>query len=183
MKGRLKIIIKAIPSKDGFFSVNQIAKETLIGAKGVQIVLDRLFREGLIQRFDLVPNPGENSPLRGRPKKRTIYQVTDKKRFEERFSPRLKQNTGADRMWKMIRYKRSFTIRDLVVLAEVKRENARWFVKQLYRARYIVPSRSGGPGVEWSLIKLRDPGPKRPYLSDAAITKKGKESGPTSRPN
>lgn len=182
MRGRLATISKAISSRNGFFSAKQISAETLIDFKNVQIALDRLFREGVVQRFDLVPNPGEAAPMRGRPKKRTVYQVADKKRFEERFSPKLKQNTGADRMWKMIRYKRTFTVRDLVVLAEVKREYARWFVKQLYRARYIVPSRSGGPGVEWSLIKLRDPGPKRPYLGNAGITKKGKESGSRSRP-
>ena len=183
MKERLKIIGKAISLKEGFFSVNQIAKGTLFNPKNVQIILDRLFREGMVQRFDLIPNPGEKAPLRGRPKKRTIYQISDKKKFKERFEPRLKKNVAADRMWAVIRNKEIFTIKDLIILAGVKRENARFFVKRLYRARYISPSKSGGPGVEWFLIRRRDPGPKRPYLGDAAITEKRKESGPTSRPN
>jgi hypothetical protein len=59
-------------------------------------------------------------------------------------------------------------LRDLVVLAGAKRENARWFVKMLYRAGYISPSKSGGPGVEWSLIRFKDPGPQRPYLGNVA---------------
>jgi len=168
MKGRLKIVSEAISLKGGFFSAKQIAKETSIDFKDVQIVLDRLFREGMVQRFDLIPNPGEGAPLRGRPKKRTIYQIADGRSFVNRFKPKLKPDTAADRMWKVIRGKRDFSIKDLVVLAEVKRENARWFVKMLYRARYISPSKSGGPGVEWSLIKIKDPGPKRPYLGNVA---------------
>ena len=172
---RLKIIGKAISLKAGFFSVNQIAKETLINTKDVQIVLDRLFRKGMIQRFDLVPNPGEKAPLRGRPGKRRIYQISDKKKLKERFGPKLKKDTAADRIWKVIRDKETFTIKDLIILADVRRENARWFMKRLYHARYISPSKSGGPGVEWSLIRRRDPGPKRPDPADAGNN--GKEQG------
>jgi hypothetical protein len=164
VKRRLKIVSEVISLKGGFFSAKQIAKETSIDFIDVQIVLDRLFREGMVQRFDLIPNPGEGAPLRGRPKKRTVYQIRDKKSFENRFRPKLKPNTACDRMWKVIRGKQTFSIKDLIVLAEVKRENARWFVKMLYRGRYISPSKSGGPGVEWSLIKIKDPGPRRPYL-------------------
>jgi predicted ArsR family transcriptional regulator len=164
MKNRLRIIIEKISSKAGFFSTKQIAKEILISPKDVQIVLDRLFREGMVQRFDLIPNPGEAAPLRGRPKKRTIYQVASKTKLKERFRSKVKQDTAADRMWKIIRAKRDFTVRDLVVLAGAKKENARWFLKKLYRARYISPSGLRG---EWSLIKLRDPGPQRPYLGKA----------------
>jgi hypothetical protein len=168
VKARLKRISKAISLKNGFFSVKQISKETFIGSKDVQIVLDWLFREGLVQRFDLIPNPGEGSPLRGRPKKRTIYQVTDKKKFEKRFRPKLKENAAADRMWKIIRYRESFTIRYLVVLCDVGKENARWFVKMLAKADFICPCGSTGRALEWRLVRLRDPGPKRPYLSNMA---------------
>ena len=171
MRRCLKVIGKAISLKIGFFSAKQIAKETLIDFIDVQIVLNKLFREGMLQRFDLVPNPGEGAPLRGRPRKRTIYQIADKKSLEDRFKPRLKENTAMDRMWRVIRIKRDFSVRDLIALADVKRENARFFVKQLYRARYISPSKSGGPGVEWSLIKFRDPGSKRPYLGNVARPK------------
>jgi len=166
MKMRLKIIGKVISLKNGFFSVKQISKETLIGSKDVQIVLDRLFREGLIERFDLIPNPGEDSPLRGRPKKRVIYQVTNKNEFKKRFGPKMKENTAQGRMWKIIRGKEDFTVRDLIVLAGVKKENARWFVKMLSKAKYISPFGSVGRSVQWGLIRLRDPGPKRPFLGD-----------------
>jgi hypothetical protein len=172
MRRRLKTISKAISLKNGFFSVKQISKETFIGSKDVQIVLDRLFREGLVERFDLIPNPGEGSPLRGRPKKRKIYQLADKKKFKERFGPRFKQNTAADRMWKIIRYRESFTIRDLVVLCGVGKEHARWFVKMLAKAGFISPFGFFGRSVQWGLIRLRDPGPKRPFLGDIIGRKK-----------
>ena len=168
MRGRLKTISKAISLKNGFFSVKQISLETRIGPKDVQIVLDRLFRGGLLERFDLVPNPGEGSPLRGRPKKRTIYQVTDKKKFEKRFRPKLKENTGVGRMWKVIRYRESFTIRDLIVNCNVGKEHARWYVKMLVKAGFICPCGSTGRALEWRLVRLRDPGPKRPYLGNMA---------------
>ena len=166
MRTRLKTIGKAVSLKNGFFSVKQISVETCIGFKDVQIVLDRLFREGLVERFDLIPNPGEGSPLRGRPKKRKIYQVTDKKKFKERFGPRFKPNTGSDRIWKIIRYREIFTIRDLVVNCSVGKELVRWMVKRLAKAGFIRPCGSTGRSVQWSLVRRRDPGPKRPFLGD-----------------
>ena len=164
MEGRLKIIHKAISSKSGFFSVKQISKEISIDFKNVQIVLDRFLREGVLERFDLVPNPGEAAPLRGRPKKRTIYQIKNRKKFKERFAPKLKKNTAADRMWKIIRYRESFTIRNLVVLCGVGKEHARWFARMLARAGFICPCGSAGRALEWKLVRLRDPGPQRPFL-------------------
>lgn len=166
MKGRLKKVSKAILLKNGFFSARQISKETLIDSKGVKIVLDRLFREGLLERFDLVPNPGEGAPLRGRPKKRTIYQLADKSEFEKRFGPKFKQDTAADRMWKIVRYRESFTIRNLIVLCNVGKEHARWYVKMLARAGFICPCGLAGRALEWRLVRLRDPGPKRPYVGN-----------------
>jgi len=164
VKARLKRISKAISLKNGFFSVKQISKETFIGSKDVQIVLDRLFREGLVQRFDLIPNPGEDSPLRGRPKRRTIYQLANRSEFKKRFGPKMKLNTAEDRLWKIVRYRESFLVRDLVVLCDVGKEHARWYVKMLAKAGFVCPCGSVGHALEWRLVRLRDPGPRRPYL-------------------
>jgi hypothetical protein len=180
VKGRLKTICKAVSQRNGFFSVKQVSKETLIRSKDIQTVLDTLFREGLVERFDLIPNPGEDSPLRGRPKKRKIYQVSNKKKFKERFGPKLKHNTAADRMWKIIRYRENLTIRDLIVLCNVGKEYARWYVKMLVRAGFICPCGSVSRALEWRLVRLRDPGPRRPYIGD--VIRRGK-SGPALRPN
>jgi DNA-binding Lrp family transcriptional regulator len=164
---RLKIVGSAVLKKKCFFSVRQISLETSIAAREVRVILDRLMREGLVQRFDLVPNQGESSPLRGRPKKRVVYQIAFRERLEACISPKLKENTAQDRMWRAIRAKSQadgyFTRTDLIVLAEVSSEIAVWFTKMLRRAGIIQPSRDSGPGVKWRM--LRDPGPRRPHIS------------------
>jgi DNA-binding Lrp family transcriptional regulator len=164
MTERLKIIGEVILGEKGLFSVKKVARETGLSIDDVQVVLDRLFREGVLLRFKRDP---EFAPLRGRPKSKTIYQRANKESIGRKIGPRLKEDTAQDRMWSVIRnhskLKGPFTIRDVIMLAEVKRENARWFVKMLRRAGIIRPSKPGGPGVEWRLIK--DVGPKRPYVS------------------
>ena len=95
------------------------------------------------------------------------YRITDKKALAKRIAPKLKEETVQDRMWFIIRKKRLFVLRDLIVLAGVKRETARWFLKALRRAGIVRPSRPAGPGVEWRLVK--DVGPKRPYVTGKSI--------------
>jgi predicted transcriptional regulator len=56
----------------------------------------------------------------------------------------------------------SFNLHDLTVLAGAKKGTARWYLKALRRAGYILPSRKAGPGVEWRLTG--NFGPKRPYI-------------------
>ncbi len=171
---RLKIIGEVILQEQGLFTVKKISRETGLSTGDVQTVLDRLFRAGLLLRFK---TDAEFAPLRGRPKSRMIYQPSSREAIAQKIGPKLKENTSQDRMWSVIRNKSradgSFTVRDVMLLAEVKRENARWFVKMLRRAGYIRPSKPGGPGVEWRLIK--DVGPKRPYVG-----KKEKISWPIS---
>jgi len=164
MTERLKIIGEVILGEKGLFSVKKVARETGLSSADVQIVLDRLFREGVLLRFKRDP---QFAQLRGRPKSKMIYERSSRKVLLQKIGPRLKEDTAQDRMWSVIRNKSKldgcFTVRDVILLAEVKRENARWFVKMLRRAGYIKPSKPGGPGVEWRLV--RDCGPKRPYVS------------------
>ncbi len=85
-----------------------------------------------------------------------------------RVAHKLKEGTAQDRMWSVIRNKSKmdghFTTHDVVILAEVKREMARWTLKMLRRAGYIRPSKPRGRGTYWTLVK--DPGPRRPYVGD-----------------
>ena len=180
MTERLKIIGEVILGEKGLFSVKKVARETGLSTDNVQIVLDRLFREGVLLRFKRNP---ELAPLRGRPKSKMIYERSSRKILLQKIRPRLKEDTAQDRMWSVIRNRSKldgfFTIRDIIRLAEVKRENARWFVKMLRRAGYIRPSKPGGPGVEWRLI--RDCGPKRPYVTSrqkaVGSRQKGRNNG------
>lgn len=169
---RLKIIGEIVLEKKGFFTVKKIAQEAGISAEGVQVVLDRLFREGLLLRFKIDP---KFAPVnRGRPKMKAIYQMADKRKMAGRVAPKLKEGTAQDRMWSVIRNKSKmdgqFTTRDVIILAEVGRENARWFTKMLRRAGIVKPSKPRGQGTYWTMVK--DPGPARPYVGDM---KKGGE--------
>ena len=153
---RLKIVGEIILEEKGCFTVNHISKKTGLSAPDVRAVLDRLFREGLLLRIKTAP---KLATLRGRPPSKLLYQKKNKKEFTKKISPQLKENTASDRMWSIIRARGSFTIQDLIVLAEVGRENARWFVKMLRRAGIV---RNVGYR-NWALVK--DPGPTRPYVS------------------
>lgn len=166
MTERLKIIGEIILEKKGFFTVKKIAREAGISAADIQIVLDRLFREGLLLRFKIDPKFAPVAP--GRPKMKAVYQTADKGKMAGRVAPKTKENTAQDRIWSVIRNKSKmdghFTTHDVIILAEVGRENARWFLKMLRRAEYIKPSKPRGQGTYWTLVK--DPGPKRPYVND-----------------
>lgn len=161
---RLKIIGKVLSEKNGLFSAKQISEETGVPFKESEMVLDRLCREGLLEkyRFESLLAPVG----RGRPKARIIYQVANKQQLQSRLAPRQKEDTAQDRMWMVIRYLRTFSRSDLIRLAEAKFETAKFFTKMLRRAGYIKPSREHGRGIEWSLVK--DPGPRRPYVGDQA---------------
>lgn len=154
---RFKIIGNKLLGLNGFFSVRTIAKETGIDPKEVRIVLDRMLREGLVERYELRKISNQ---LRGRPGAVLVYQVKKKDNLEKRIIPKLKTDTAMDRMWKVIRYRRNFTRRDLRIDAEAGFETAKWFTKMLARAGYVKQIARR----EWALVK--DPGPKRPYVND-----------------
>ena len=166
MTERLKIIGEIVLEKNGFFTVKKIARETGISTADVKTVLDRLFREGLLLRFKIDPKFAPLAP--GRPKMKAVYQMANQKKMAERVAPKIKEGTAQDRMWSVVRNKSKmdgqFTTHDVVILAEVGRENARWFLKMLRRAGIIRPSKPRGRGAYWTLVK--DPGPRRPYVGD-----------------
>jgi predicted transcriptional regulator of viral defense system len=165
MTERLQIIGEIVLEKRGFFTVRKIARESGISPNSVQVVLDRLFREGLLLRFRIDPKFAPLTP--GRPKKKALYEIQNRKKLADRVLPRIREGAASDKMWSVIRNKTKmdghFTTHDVVILAEVGRENARWFLKMLRRAGFIRP-RGRGRGNYWTLVK--DPGPKRPYIND-----------------
>jgi hypothetical protein len=151
-----KAILEHHPS--GFFSLDQIARLTRISRKYVTDVLVVFSQEGLVktiakQRKEHVPGHSPRFSL--------IY-TANRKALAARIAPRLKEETVQDKIWKVIRGKRQFNLRDLIVLAGVKRGTARWFIKALRKMGIIRPLRPGGPGMEWQLVK--DVGFKRPYI-------------------
>lgn len=168
MTERLRIIGCAILEKtSGFFSLDQIVELTGFDRGETRHVLERLSRDKLIIQIEKQIKAKEEFP-RGRPVMAITYCTGKQGELKTRITPKLKEGTAQDRVWSVIRNKSKmdghFTIHDLIILAEVKRESVRWFTKMLRRAGYIAPSKPRGQGVYWTLIK--DPGPKRPYVGD-----------------
>jgi DNA-binding Lrp family transcriptional regulator len=158
MTERLKIIGEVVLGEKGCFTVGKISRKTGLSPSDVRTVLDRLFREGLLLRIKIDPQFAPAAGLRGRPPAKLLYQKKSKKKVAEKVAPKLKEGTALDRMWSIIRARVNFTVHDIIVLAEVGRENARSFVKALRRAGIV---RNVGYR-EWVLIK--DTGPRRPYV-------------------
>jgi Fic family protein len=155
---KLRIIGCAIlekPPGNGFFSLNQLIEITGLDRIEIRRTLEKLNREKLVVQITKIP---KYKSAKGRPSLAITYNIADKKKFKERMAPKMKEGTAQDRMWSIIHAREEFKVRDLIVLADVKRENARWYVKKLRRAEIVQNVGYNG----WKLIK--DIGPKRPYV-------------------
>ena len=166
MVEKLRIIAAvAADKRNEFFSLDRVVELTGFDRTEVRRALEKLGREKLVLKISRIPD--EPTWKKGRPRLTITYHLADREKLTERIAPRLKEDTAQDRMWSVIRNKQEtdgyFTVRSVILLGKVKREHARWYVKMLRRAGYVQPSKPGGPGVEWRLIK--DPGPKRPYVT------------------
>ncbi len=155
-----------LKQKDNFFSIDRIVKDTGLERLQVLKYLEELSRDGIIKRARKCERCWQERE-KIQDSLLMIFRA-DKKKLAARIAPKLKNDTVMDKMWSVIRNKSKvdgcFTIRDLLCLAEAKRENARTFLKMLRRGGFIIPSKQSGVGVEWRLIK--DPGPRRPYVGD-----------------
>jgi hypothetical protein len=158
---KLRIIGKAILDNFpcGFFSLDQLVGLTKISRKYVTDVLVVFSEEGLIKK---IAKQRKEHIIGHSPRFSLTYRAK-RKALAARIAPKLKEETIQDKMWKVIRGKRQFGLRDVIVLADVKRGMARWYLKALRGLGIIEPSRTGGGvGVEWRLVS--DPGVKRPYI-------------------
>ena len=152
-----KVILDRYPC--GFFSLDQITEAAKLPRKLVSDTLFVLSKEGLIRR--ITKQRKEHIP--GHAPRFSLTYTGNRKALAARIAPRMKEETVQDRMWKVIRGRRQFTLGDIIILAAAARGMARWYIKALRRAGYIIPSRKGGgPGIEWRLTK--DSGPERPSL-------------------
>jgi hypothetical protein len=143
----------------GFFSLDQITEAANFPRKLVSDTLFVLFKEGVIKK--VTKQRKEHIP--GHSPRFSLTYTGNRKALAARIAPRPKKETVQDRMWEVIRKRQQFNLRELIVLASAEKGTARWYIKSLRRAGYIIPSRKGGgPGVEWKLTK--ESGPKRPVL-------------------
>jgi DNA-binding IclR family transcriptional regulator len=156
---RHQIIGNSILKHQGFFSLDQIVRETKYRRDDARQALAGFVKEGLIREI----RRRKKSQYRGGAAPLIIsYGVINRKKLAEKIIPKYRgQNNASDRVWFVIRKKKIFTRRDICVLAGVSKSQVRWYTKMLARAGYI---KSSGRSGEWTLIK--NPGPRRPYVGD-----------------
>jgi predicted transcriptional regulator of viral defense system len=144
----------------GFFSLDQITEETEIRRKYVGDVLSLFMKEGFLKRALKIKQ--EHRPGLS-PRFSIVYMISGRKGLERKISPRLRKGTAQDRLWSVIRVKKNFNLRDLIIIGSVKKKMARWYLSVLRRKGIIRPSRTGGgPGVIWGLVE--DLGVRRPFI-------------------
>jgi hypothetical protein len=159
-----KEVIEACKSfGTSIYTVSQVAERAGKDRPRVRHVLWRLEKEGMIVRF--AEREGHPTFKKGCPGKEITYRNTKNLGRIERKTA----ENGWDRMWKAIRVMRRFTRYDLIAICGQSPENVAYFTKLYRKSGYIQPSRRGGRGVVWTLVK--DPGPDRPI--GAVNMKKG----------
>ncbi len=112
-------------------------------------VLDKLTREGyLVQVSDSKINPGhgECGPPRRNPVWRIVRDPSD------RPAPKPRSNTNRDMLWRLIRAKRRFTKRDLVVASGVNPATVDEYVRLLERHGHIRRTGKDGRRATYLLV-------------------------------
>jgi len=148
-----------------FFSLAQIVEATGFDRTVVRDTLLTLHSEGFLRRIHRTLEPYDKA--KGPPMVNIRYRVIVPAKLAAKIAPRHRgENNLCDKIWFVIRKKKSFTRRDLRVLTGASSATVRWFTKMLHRMGIIIPAARG----EWSLIK--DPGARRPYVGDVIKRKK-----------
>jgi hypothetical protein len=176
MKSRgFKTIILNVLKKGGYFTLNQVVKETGLSRRDVRDVLTELAINDYLRRIAKTDDPRPD--MRTGPTCRNVkYRVHKPKDLAKKIAPKFKgESTSFDKMWFVIRKMRNFTRRDLLRLTSdmqgdpiISMETVRWFTKMLSRAGIIGQTSRG----EWVLYK--DTGPRRPYVGDQVRSKETK---------
>lgn len=162
LKPMAKLILKEMAKR--FFSEEELCLALGINPVSVRRTLERLCREGIVTQIKKYPPWArlDGKPRRHRKCLQITYRLADKDRLALRIAPKLRESSAAERMWKVIRFKKIFNRRDLIVLAGAEKENAKWYIKMLRRAGIIRALEKRGPRMDWILIKDTA---KRPAVS------------------
>ncbi len=138
--------------------------KTGIDSKAALRVMRKLTKEGhlkLVEEGKLF-----NNKKGGVHSKNPTWKIADRKALPLALERKNKTGPVRDRMWKAMRIKRIFLLKDITKLADVKEATVMNYIKILERNKYArkVGKRSQRQGQNWQLI--RNDGPKRPALKE-----------------
>ncbi len=137
--------------------------KTGIKEKSALKVMRRLTKEGYLELIDEGRiYTGHKSGVH---KKNPTWKIIDRKKIPEALQKKKKKNIR-DRIWKAIRIKKIFNIREIMELALAKESTVMNYIKILERNKYARKAGKRGhrEGGHWQLI-IND-GPARPPLKE-----------------
>ena len=159
---RQRIFGEWILNHRGFFYLDQIIEKTGYSRDAARSALKGFVKAGFIRE---IKRWKKSQYREGRPPAVIRYGIINKRALSFKIKGQLifkGMDFSTNRMWYIIRQKKSFNIKDIVLLAEAEFHSVRWFLQGLGKLGYITPNKPTGRGVYWTLI--RDPGPLRPYI-------------------
>ena len=163
--GHLKPIVEFLSGyRKKNVTLNLTVYQTGIESKPALRVMRKLAREGLLELID------EGRIIFGHKVgvhiKSPAWRILDRKALADRLNSRKTRRSIRDRLWKAIRIKRIFLLKDIMELADAKEATAMNYIKILERNRYVRKAgrREQRQGQHWQLI--RDDGPERPVLKE-----------------
>lgn len=130
--------------------------------KPVLRVLDRLAKEGYLQ--EVGNNPINHRPRIGGPSLRNPTWKLIKKPLHTDFLPEPGKVTQRDKMWRLIRARRRFTLKELMRLTGVGENTSRDYVQLLTHHKYL--RIIGKDGHQYVFMLIKDPGVKRPVTKE-----------------
>ncbi|MEN8134297.1 MAG: hypothetical protein ABFS18_02005 [Thermodesulfobacteriota bacterium] len=128
-------------------------------------MLDQLAKEGYLAEIADNPTaPGQGEC--GRFRRNPTWRINSKKNISDRPTFKSRPHNLRDKMWTVIRARRRFTRTNLVILAGCGVGSAETYTLLLERDKIIRRIGKDGQEVLWMLVK--DTGPKRPKVKEAA---------------
>lgn len=164
-KPALKPIVEFLTtSRNKTITLKITCYKTGISNKAALRVMRKLTKEGYLKLID----EGRlfNNKNGGVHTKNPTWEIVDRKALPNALIRKNKSGPVRDRMWKAMRIKRIFLLKDIIKLAVVKEATVMNYIKILERNKYArkVGKRGHREGYNWQLI--RDDGPKRPDLKE-----------------
>ncbi len=162
---KLKLVIDCLcKTRRKKIASDFVVAETGLEHKAVLRVMRRLTKQGHLELIDKGKISNSNT---GRAySKNPTWKIVNRKSLPNRLKRKKKSGNIRDRIWKAMRIKRIFLLKDIMKLAEVKEATAMNYIHILERNKYArkVGLRAPREGCHWQLI--RDDGPDRPALKE-----------------
>jgi len=157
------ILIFLFKWKAPSITLDLLCNKTGIERKPALRILQKLEKEQLLRLQSVATKPLPYAQG-GRRKKNPKWILVCRVEYENRFRETSKDGPQRDKIWKLMRIRRTFTTPELSVIAGINIDTVRDYLKILEKNEVVKRLKRNGAGVVFQLVK--DTGPKRPILEE-----------------